>query len=331
MADVKPVSEREGTPDDAQVSPGRHHVGALTGQSIEQHLLRMVLYYDVFAHPLTRAELARLVAPSAPDRVDQGCAKLHEAGLVDVRGPWVSAPGRLGTLRGRQERARWAEVAWPRARLAARALAALPFVGGLLVTGSLSKNSTTPSGDVDFLVLVQPGRVWTLKSILQILRRPLPTVIHELVCTNYLLSSDALALDDRNLFTAMELATAVPMHGREACVALLQANDWARRFIPGFDWSIARARTLPPASPRVRRPPGRLGARVESTSLQLWNAYWDRKYAWLPERVRDHRFKRSAERATNHLHDFQDYVLGETAARLQAAGLHEALTLGSAA
>jgi len=54
-----------------------------------------------------------------------------------------------------------------------------PFVRGLLVTGGMSKNSTGPDGDVDWLILVEPGRVWTLKSLLQVFRRGLPEPLRE--------------------------------------------------------------------------------------------------------------------------------------------------------
>ena len=40
--------------------------------------------------------------------------------------------------------------------------------------------------------------------------------------------------------------------------------------------------------------------------------------------ARNQRFKRRAELSTNHLHDFQGWVLGEVGARLAAQGLDPA-------
>ena len=216
---------------------------------------------------------------------------------------------------------------WPWAVRAADVLARLPFVSGLMVTGSLSKKSAGPGGDVDFLVLVEPGRVWTLKTALQAMRRVLPPRARDLFCTNYLLATDRLLVDDRNLYTAIELATAVPGAGRDACIALLEANDWARRFVPGLDWSIERARNLPFGDGRPPPRVGSAGRGLERATLRAWGRYWDRKYGWLEEGVRRQRFKRNDGEATNHLHDFQDYVLREVGARLDAVGLHEGLYL----
>lgn len=292
---------------------------------VARAVLRMVMYFDVFHHPLTEPELTRLVAPDRPDAILTACDHLVGLGLLARNGRWRFRPGKGADIPRRRMRAQHAEVMWPWAVRAAEVLDRLPWVSGLMVTGSLSKNSAGPGGDVDFLVLVQPGRVWTLKTTLQAMRRVLPPQARDLFCTNYLLATDCLEIDDRNLYTAIELATAVPLTGRDACVALLEANGWARRFVPGLDWSIERAKNLPHRPIVGPAQAGGIGERVERAALGAWDRYWDRKYGWLAEDVRQQRFKRGDGVATNHLHDFQDYVLREVGARLDAAGLEESL------
>ncbi|MFN7142395.1 MAG: hypothetical protein ACK4YP_01365 [Myxococcota bacterium] len=283
----------------------------------------MVAYYDIFRHPLTEAELRRLCGFPVSADVD----RLVVAGTLERFGGHVTLPGRAAHVPRRVERTAAAERRWPAAMRAGRVLAAFPWVRGVLVTGGLSKQSTEPDGDVDFLLLVEPGSVWAAKSALQGLRRVLPESGRDLFCTNYLLATDALALDDRNVFTAMELATAVPLHGADACVALLEANRaWAERHVPGYAWSLARARNAPthalPLPTRlVEAATGPFAPRIERAALAAWDAYWNRKYAWLPEATRDHRFKRRPEVATNHLHDFQGYVLAEYARRCADVGI----------
>ena len=56
----------------------------------------MVLYYDIFRHPLTIAELGRLVGAPADAAVDD----LVAAGAVDREGNYVCRPGqRSGGMR----------------------------------------------------------------------------------------------------------------------------------------------------------------------------------------------------------------------------------------
>ena len=212
-------------------------------------------------------------------------------------------------------------------------LGALPFVRGVLITGSLSKNSAVQGDDVDFLLLVQPGRVWSLKTLTHVARKVMPEPLRELFCTNYLLDVDHLALEQRNLFTAVELCTAIPMFGPQACTDFLHANRWAAQFVPGMDWSVARAQNARrqsrhmPVTAVERAWSGPLATAAEKRALSMWDRYWRRKYSWLSESQRQRRFQRGEEVATNHLHDFQEYVLREARGRLSQAGLDEPVTL----
>jgi len=296
-------------------------------------LLRMVLYFDIFKHPLTVAELERLVAPGQPEALAEALAALEASGQIAATGRYRHLPDAHHNVTRRKVRARTAEQVWPKARRAAAVLGALPFVRGVLITGSLSKNSALPGDDVDFLLLVQPGRVWSLKTLTHIARKAMPHSLRELFCTNYLLDVDHLSLDQRNLFTAVELCTAIPMYGPQVCARFLKANQWAEQFVPGMDWSLARAgnaRQLVQPRPVAALEAvwgGPLAARAEQRTLSLWDHYWRRKYDWLSDAQRDRRVQRDESVATNHLHDFQEYVLREARARMEHVGLREPVAL----
>ncbi len=286
-------------------------------------VLRMILYYDIFRHPLTVPEIARLSGFDPTPSLD----RLAATNRIVRQGAHICLPGGVAHVARRLTRSAEAERCWPVARRAGRLLASFPWVRAVLITGGLSKHSAEPDADVDFLLLVEPGRVWAAKSALQVLRRAMPASARDCFCTNYLLATDHLELDDRNLFTAMELATAIPVHGAAWSVALLEANrSWAERWVPGYDWSVARAANAPthPPSRVAGAAEGALGAfgpHLERAALGAWSRYWDHKYAWLPRAARSQRFKRRPEIATNHLHDFQGYVIAEFERRCSAAGL----------
>jgi hypothetical protein len=280
-------------------------------------VLRTVLYYDIFRHPLSVEELTWMAAG------DPALALATLEGRLERRGRWVYRAGRGGFVEGRIARARAAEKLWPAARRAGRLLAAFPWVRAVLVTGGLSKNSVAADADVDFMLVVEPGRVWTAKSALQAFRRVLPHDVRECFCTNYLVAADQLRIDEQDVYTAMELATAVPLHGAETCAALLDANAWARRFVPGLEFSLARARRAPthPRSLAARVVEPLVGGAAESASLRAWDRYWNRKYDFLDDATRAQRFKRRADVATNHLHDFREWVLAEFRRRCDEEGV----------
>lgn len=275
-----------------------------------------MLYFDVFRHPLRRDELGALGGPDVEPAVAAAVAE----GLVEADARHVWRPGHGGDRARREERTTEAERQWRRARLAARWLAHVPFVRGVLVTGGLSKASAGPDGDVDFMLLVEPGRVWTVKAALHAVRRVMPGAVRESLCTNYLLATDALALPTRTMFHAVELATAVPMAGPEACAALLEANAWAGAFVPGLAFSRRRALAAPP----VQAHPGweaLVPSGLEASGARVIDQLWERRYGWLGEAERARRFRRGAGVATNHLHDYSAWVNAEYARRCDEAGI----------
>ncbi len=252
-------------------------------------------------------------------------AEARASGAIDVDGVWVFRAGRGGDRTRRQERSLEAERQWGRARRAAAVLAAAPFVRGVLVTGGLSKLSAEPGGDVDFMLLVEPGRVWTVKAGLHAARRVLPGPLRESLCTNYLLSTDALALPQRSMFHAVELATAVPMFGSQACSALLRANPWMGARVPGQAFALARAEAAPnaPGAAIRERVEAMVPTAVERAGARAIDRLWERRYAWLSASERARRFQRGVAVATNHLHDYSGWVNAEYARRCAAVGLLE--------
>ena len=287
-----------------------------------QHALRLIAYFDIFSHPLSVGELQRFIGPSETTDIPQTLKPLLQDQLIEQSGHFYHLPGRRSFVERRNARAWNAERVWPVARRAARILAKVPFVEGLMVTGALSKNSVASKDDIDFLVFTRPGRVWTSKTMLQFARSALPYNVRECFCTNYLVASDTLDLDDQTMFTAIELATAVPIYNGALCADFLRANaPWASRYVPGISWSIARAEALQDAD-ATHTADALAPDWLEQKCLQFWNHYWNRKYGYLDDDTRAQRFKRTSDRATNHLHDFQDYVLDALKERCALLGVN---------
>ena len=279
--------------------------------------MRLIVYYDLFDHPLTLPELRAMCDADPTSAVDVLAARGH----VERTGRWVHVPGRAGQIPKRQARAAAAERAWPAAKRAGRFLAGFPWVRAVFVTGSLSKRSAEPDGDVDFLLVVCPGRVWSARSALQSIRRVLPSSARESLCTNYIVSADALAIPDRTPFHAMELATAVPLHGPEAAVALLRANPWVAGFVPGYSWSLERAGKAAPLTGWGRALEALGSDAVDARLRGAWDRFWSRKYGFLDPAALAHRFRRSTGASTNHLHDHSARVNRALVTRCAALGV----------
>jgi hypothetical protein len=99
------------------------------------------------------------------------------------------------------------------------------------VTGALSMNNLSGRPDIDLLVVTEPGRVWVCRRLL-VLQVRLARLFGDDLCPNYILSTGNLELDQRDFFTAHELAQMVPLKGEAIHRRMLEQNSWARRFLP---------------------------------------------------------------------------------------------------
>lgn len=270
-----------------------------------------MLYFDVFHHPLLEDELGALVG--GPPTLDARTERV---------GRHVCRTGASADVEKRVERSRRAETLWPHAVRMGRLVARFPWVRGVFLTGSLSKRSAAEDADVDFLLLVEDGRVWSTKTVIELVRRASPDRVRESLCANYLRAVGSPALDDRTVFTAMELATAVPLHGPDACGTFLRANEWVRRWVPGFDFALARARVAAPLpGGPTRRWEGLVPAGVDAQALAAWDRFWNWRYRALDPATRAQRFKRRVDVSTNHFDDFQARVCAAYEARCVDAGV----------
>jgi hypothetical protein len=201
-----------------------------------------VLYADTFDFPLDRAEVHRdLISVAAtPDNTNQAIVALLANGRLALDEGLLVLPGREGLAGLRRTRCARARAMWPSARRMGRLFAHVPYVRMVAVTGSLAADNPDDRADLDYMLITQPGRLWSVRAMAVTLVR----LAHRAgirVCPNYLLSTRALVLDHQDLFTAHELLQLVPLSGPMTYQALQWRNAWTARWLPN--------RTIRTASP----------------------------------------------------------------------------------
>jgi hypothetical protein len=240
---------------------------------LERAILRTVAYSDVFDYPLTAAEVHRYLVGRAasPAEVAQALAKLRDRVLSTDDG-LVALKGRDGLFETRRRRLGHAERLWPSARRWARIVGRLPLVRMVSVTGALAVDNVEADADIDLLVVTVPGRVWLSRALITQLVRT-ARLAGVVLCPNWLLADDALALDDLSHFAARELAQMVPLTGQSVYRRMRRLNPWADRWLPnaaGPPRPVDRDDLPPGLTVRAgeRLLGGRLGAAIDS---------WDRR------------------------------------------------------
>ena len=115
-----------------------------------------------------------------------------------------------------------------------------------MTSGTLTATAEARRGRTD---RTDPGRVALERAIVVGLVRTAALRGVEL-CPNYFLSERALALDERNLFTAHEVAQMVPLTGIQTYQRMRSLNRWTDTYLPNAG---GHPRRLAPVEPRPRR------------------------------------------------------------------------------
>lgn len=206
------------------------------GDSAHEHLceaiLKVLLYADIFDYPLSAEEIHQyLNIPTRLEQVQQALDEAVRRGDIVQTGPFYSLPQRGNLAEVRIRRSEIARRMWRRARQYAHLMVSLPFVEMVAVTGALSVDNVEADADMDFMLVCAPGQVWLVRALTGIMRR-MARAVGDRLCPNYILASNALELDQRNLYAARELFQMVPLYGVEVYRRLIAANTWAFNYLP---------------------------------------------------------------------------------------------------
>jgi hypothetical protein len=284
--------------------------------ALERAITQTVAYADVFEYPLTADEIHRYLIGAQAGR---GTVR----GLLSNQLPAsLSRTGRYFTLKGREHavdtrKARMAEAVsyWRDAVYYGKQISQLPFVRMVAVTGALAMDNNA-DGDIDYLVITEPGRLWLCRALIVGLVRVAALRRVEL-CPNYFLSERALVLEERNLFTAHEVTQMVPLAGMSVYQELRSLNRWTDQFLPNAAGAPRRMAPHEPGAARTRRLMERTLRSRLCSPLETWEMH--RKMHKLGDRGNGH-----AEAAfgpdwcKGHFGDHGQATLARYAERLKA-------------
>lgn len=203
-------------------------------RSVQAAVLCTLAYADLFDYPLTAAEIHRYLVGMKvdPSTVDGLLHNGRTPRCLTRTGAYFALSGREAIVEVRDERAQTAAELWPVAFRSGEAIARLPFVRMVAVTGALAVDNADPDDDIDYLVVTAPDRLWLCRAmIIHFVVRPAARRGITL-CPNYLLSERALARFEHDLFTAHEIVQMVPVAGYEVYERICRLNGWAARFLP---------------------------------------------------------------------------------------------------
>ena len=293
----------------------------ITECHIERTILRTLYYFELFSYPLTEQEILRFAhnlkgdAESIPSEavLQEKLRSLEEEGKLFRFGEYFQTCDIPEWVGQRQENNSRADAMLPIARRIAGLIDAFPFVRAVFVSGSLSKHSMRPDSDIDFFIITEPERLWLARTLLVAFKKLFLFNSHKYFCVNYFIDTEHLEIEEKNLFTATEVVTLLPMYGKEWCQAFFSANTWAFHQFPQMPRRSMK--DVPPQKQGMLKRTleyllsGRFGNWLDQLTLRITVGFWKRKFRHFDDPTFNIALKSRRYVSKHHPMYFQDKVL----------------------
>ncbi len=202
----------------------------VSSENLLHSVFHTLAYADVFDYPLTADEVYRYL-PLADASFDEVAQILADETFFSKTEDYYTLRGREGIVETRQRRAQVAMRLWHKATRYGQIIASLPFVRMVAVTGSLAMNNTDEGKDIDYMIVAAPNHLWTSRALTLLVARIAKLEgVH--LCPNYLVTTNALELEEHSLYVAHELAQMVPLSGVEIYEEMRRLNEWMADYLP---------------------------------------------------------------------------------------------------
>lgn len=286
-----------------------NHLGAAVDRTMQ--------YFALFRYPLRIDEIRRYCGIACQETDIQAYLDEQElnGNVFSLNGYYILLPEVSALLERRIKGNEKAVQDLKRAKRVGRFIYQFPFVSYVGISGSLSKGYSDEHSDFDFFIITQKDRLWICRTLLHLMKK-LSFLIgqqHKL-CMNYFIDESALSLQEKNIYTATELHSLIPVCGGPLHQRFLQANIWAKKFLPNYQ--PADAYNITECSGLIKKFGSAIFNAVQPVHfnrllMKLTDAKWKRKWAkkGYPAEDYDLAFKTRINISKNHHLNYQKRVL----------------------
>jgi hypothetical protein len=199
-------------------------------------VLKVLAYFDIFQYPLTKDEIYQFLGQQMhPHEVQVLLHQMTAQHQIFRLGEFYSLQNNPALRERRITGNAKARKMLPLAYRIGSFLYQFPFVRGIGISGSLSKNFADHNSDIDFFIITSSNRLWIARTIMHLFKKlTYLTGRQHWYCMNYYIDEDALRIEEQNIFTATELITLVPVCGNGAISRFYDSNKWTSDYYPNM-------------------------------------------------------------------------------------------------
>jgi predicted nucleotidyltransferase len=247
-----------------------------------ENILATLAYFDIFKYPLTSGEIYLFLK----NKYNQ--SDFERALKYLVAGQSVYQFSNFYTLRNDHEliirRYNGNKKAAELIKIAAKVgdmLIKFPYVRGIAISGSLSKNFADENSDIDLFIITAKNRLWIARTLMHAFKK-LTYLVNkqDYFCMNYYIDEDQLEIKEKTIYTAIEVVTLIPLQGDTVIEQFYAANSWTREYLPNKIMRISSAKPLKPTLFKLvieKMLDNRLGNAIDNILMKITAGRWLKK------------------------------------------------------
>ena len=304
------------------------HVNMDDGFLNKNEILKPISYFDIFSHPLKGEEIKSLLVRNIEnDDLDSLLNELVDSRKCFTTDGYYSIREDVDLLvKDRKVKEEEAQKYFRKIPFYVRLIKSFPFVRGLAVSGSLSKNVMYDDGDIDYFVITSSERLWICRTLLILFKKVFLLNSKKYFCVNYFVDENNLEILDKNIFTAIELTYLIPIYNQSLIDKLKEANRWRESYFPNFNHPIKL--DVKEGNSRLKKAiefilNGSFGNKVDIFFMKLTFERWNKKFKHFDAEKFELTMRSNRGISKHHPQDFQSNVLKKYNARLEKLGITE--------
>lgn len=202
----------------------------------ERSIFKVLAYFDLFNYPISLMEIQYFLDIAIEQqKLKEVIEQMVDDKCIYALGDFYSLQNDPALALRRTNGNYHAKNMLVKAYKVARFLFHFPYVRGIGISGSLSKNFADEDADIDFFIITAPNRLWLARTIMHAAKKLSFLIGKEhWLCMNYYIDETAMEIEEKNVFTAMELITLLPVYGNGAISDFFEKNEWASSYYPNY-------------------------------------------------------------------------------------------------
>ncbi len=278
-------------------------------QESHKNLIRTFLYFDIFQYPLHKHELS--IAVQNHTILQESLDELISLGVVEQKNDLFFLKGKTYEKRIVKQSA--SSHFYKKAKGYASLINKFPFVRGVYISGSLSKDWADETTDVDYFIITSPQRLWLCRTMLILFKKIFLLNSRKYFCLNYFIDTDHLEIEEKNIFTATEVSFLKPLINEKLYQEFIGSNQWVKDYYPLYPLvsmeSLVQQKEVAIKKGLEKLLSGTFGENLDIWSMKRTLKFWKGKFPEMEHLDFEINFKSNRTISKHHPSGFQKRVV----------------------